>query len=333
MNTVSLNPMKTPSKPKPSEMPSNLRQMVELRHSAEQRGHYEPLGRLLYLKTAHGIIRWPADQYGEAQGPDVACAMMPLPGDVRRDLPNPVQGEFADWNTLLLLGPWLPLPPIRVNSSTPCPRCRNVCPNCHGEGQKQCEQVGCGGLGHVEVPGQLLCTAPGCVVETGKINPNGCEKCRNSGMIPRCDPCEMCHGTKVMTCPVCKGSKKISTGKIGGSTDYKAGDCRACHGTGWKAAFEPQNVEKFVNAVLDPLKFPDKKKFPPVRWLALGPIHEFAIEDSSSRMQRSFEVSSDSMGDFLMLLIPAGHKRQAMPAKAYLVGGVVRERVTAQGVA
>ena len=163
--------MKTPTKRKPSEMSSDLRQMVDLRHQAEQRGHYEPLWRLLYLKTPHGNIHWPVEN-GEAIGPDVALSstdgerLYPRAFDAGCTEDDPLgtrPGEILrKVNILLLLGPWLPLPPVRVNSSTPCPKCRGLCVNCHGKGKKQCEQVGCGGLGHVEVQGQLTCAAPEC---------------------------------------------------------------------------------------------------------------------------------------------------------------------------
>jgi hypothetical protein len=328
--------MEIPTKPKPSEMSSDLRSMIDLRHQAEQRGHYEPLGRLLYLKTAHGVIRWPVEN-GEAMGPDVAVRVISVAANLHAK--DVVMENVADWNALLLLGPWLPLPPVRVNSSTPCPKCRALCDICHGKGEKQCEQVGCGGAGHVAIPGQLPCDAPGCSKETGKINPNGCERCRNSGAIPRLDECEMCHGSKVMTCPVCKGSKKVSTGKVGGSRDYKTEDCRHCHGTGWKAGWKNQDVEQFVNASLVGERTEKRLRgnvnlISREHFLALGPIHAFAIEDSRSRLTRVFDVAQDASGDFLVLLIPAGHKRQAVSkAKAYLVGGVVRERGTAQGAA
>jgi hypothetical protein len=285
--------------------------MVDLRHQAEQRGHFEPLGRLLYLKTGHGNILWPVED-GECQGPDVAID----------------EGGTA----FLLLGPWLPLPPIRIASQAPCPKCRHVCDIGGGEGKKQCEQPGCGGAGRIAVEGQLSCDAPGCSKDTGQINPNGCMKCHNSGLIPRYDPCGMCDGSKLMVCPRCKGSGKISTGKVGGSIDWKADDCAACKGTAWKGAFKPQDVAKFVNAKLDPLKMLDGKKFPAKTTLALGPIYEFGIEDSRTRITRIFDVAADSKNDYLMLLIP--DVRRAVPrAKAYLVGGVVRERAQKSGAA
>lgn len=282
---------------------------IDLRREAEQRGHFEPIGRLLYTKTAHGNMLWPVED-GECVGPDFAVGS----------------------DIFLLLGPWLPLPPIRVASSKPCPKCLHTCDICGGEKIKQCEQAGCGGRGQVAIDGQLACDAPGCSSETGAINPDGCAKCHNTGALPRYDHCKMCDGTGKMTCPRCRGRGKISTGKVRGSIDWKADDCAACHGSGWKGAFKPQDVEKFRNAEVS-LPAPGKPNGTKQIFWALGPIYEFGVEDSNSRQTRIFDVTQDSVGDFLMLLIPAGHKRQAIPkAKAYLVGGVVRERVV-QGVA
>ena len=56
----------------------------------------------------------------------------------------------------------------------------------------------------------------------------------------------------------------------------------------------------------------------------LGPIREFAIRDPQSLRTRIFDVDADAVGDLLMLLVPA--RATMRPQKAYLVGGVVRER-------
>jgi len=306
------------AKSKPSEGFSELRSMLEVRRQAEQRGHFEPLGRLLYLKTERGNMLWPVED-GECQGPTVAALVV--------DGPNP----FPDF---LLLGPWLPLPPVRVQSSKPCPKCLHVCEVCKGAKIKQCEQAGCGGRGTVAVDGQIACDAPGCSGETGAIKIGGCVKCRNTGTLPRYDHCAMCDGTGKMKCPRCRGRGQVATGKVRGSIDWKAKDCPACAGTCWKGAFQPQQVEKFINAQLDPLRFPDKIKFPPITMWALGPIFEMGIEDPRDHATRIFDVAQDAHGDYLMLVIPAGHKRQAAAsrAKAYFVAGVVRERA-AEGAA
>jgi hypothetical protein len=319
--------MTTLTKPTRSEVDSDLRGLIDLRRQAEQRGHFEPLGRLLYLKTAHGNILWPVED-GECIGPDVATVRG---FDLNATTEDPLGTNRGD-DCFILLGPWLPLPPVRAQSSKPCPKCLHVCDICGGEKIKQCEMVSCGGKGTVS-GGPIPCPGKDCSAATGRINPAGCEVCHNAGHIPEQRPCPMCKNTGKMVCPRCRGRGKISTGKVRGSVDWKADDCAACHGSGWKGAWKPQNVEKFINAKLDPMRMRDGKKFPPLPMWALGPIYEFGIEDPSSHQTRIFDVGTDSVGDYLMLLIPAGHKRQAIPkAKAYLVGGVVRERVV-QGVA
>ena len=59
-------------------------------------------------------------------------------------------------------------------------------------------------------------------------------------------------------------------------------------------------------------------------FLVLGPIREFAIRDPQSLRTRIFDVGPDAAGDWLVLLVPA--LATMRPQKAYLVGGVVRER-------
>ena len=318
-------------------MSSEVRAMIDVRHQAEQRGHFEPLGRLLWMATAHGTIKWPAED-GEAQGPDVALGMEPLPtnhsGTVVSGAPT-FGGEQP--TSLLLLGPWLGLPPVRVHSETPCPKCRHACDVCDGGGKKQCEMVGCGGNGWVPGPWQL-CQAPNCSAQKGAINPAGCMTCRNSGQVPVQLPCPMCHGSKVMTCPRCKGSGKISTGFKGGSLDWKAAKCAACDGSGFKGAWQEQDIEKFTNALLS--TYQKREPEEPVRaffYRVLGPVSAFCISDHQARRTRVFDVTQDSSGDFLNLLIPSRPSRhpevskRATRNKAYLVGGVVRERVGQAG--
>jgi hypothetical protein len=320
--------MATMTKPKPSDVASELRSMIEVRRQAEQRAHFEPIGRLLYLKTEHGNILWPVDQeHGECIGPDVASLVQSATHE------SGASGEWLDLQTLLLLGAWLPLPPIRTQSSKPCSKCLHVCEVCNGAKTKQCEQAGCGGRGKVAIDGQLPCDAPGCSAQTGSINPEGCAKCRNTGTMPRLDHCAMCDGTGKMKCPRCRGRGQVATGKLRGSIDWKAKDCPACGGSGWKGAFKPQNAEKFRNAEVA-LPAPGKPNVTKVVFWALGPIYEMGIEDPQTHATRIFDVGRDSVGDYLMLLVPAPARgRTITKAKAYLVGGVVRERASGQGAA
>ena len=88
-----------------------------------------------------------------------------------------------------------------------------------------------------------------------------------------------------------------------------------------------QDVRQFVNAELTaPLKYTkgDGAVISNRRFLVLGPIREFALQDVRSGLARTFDVIEDSAGDFLVLLVPRSPRQK--PQKAYLVGGVVRER-------
>jgi hypothetical protein len=156
----------------------------------------------------------------------------------------------------------------------------------------------------------------------------------------------MCCGVKradgfsVMKCSACRGAGKRSTGIVGGSLDWQLPKCKACAGTAWKGTFVRQDVKKFTNAkIIIPgniarLKLTRLGRWPgknrrrmasnPMSVLALGPIHSFTIKDFMQNRIRTFGVSQDSQGDYLMLLVPKVPRSQS---KAYLVGGVVRERI------
>lgn len=312
---------------------SDLRGMVDLRHEAEQRGHFEPLGRLLAIETAHGMIEFGTGQ-GEGLGPDLAEMLTVLKNDpdayLYKDMPNVEALEYDPRNPkLIVLGPWLGLPSLRKNSTAPCPKCKRVCEVCDGTGKKLCEI--CGGLGHT--PGNWIsCPGPGCHRDTGHYK-DDCATCKLSevrGQLREQNMCLMCCGVKradgftVMKCSACRGAGKRSTGIVGGSLDWQLPKCKACAGTGWKGTFAPQDVKKFTNAQLDPLQWPDEKTWPKQTMLALGPIHSFTIKDFMQNRIRTFGVSQDSQGDYLMLLVP---KVPRAHSKAYLVGGVVRERI------
>ena len=326
------------SKLKPSEMSPEVRSMIDLRHQAEQRGYYEPLGRLLSLQTEHGTILWPVER-GEGVGPDLARACKPYRNlEDREPEPQMFECDLA----LIVLGEWLGLPDLRQNSSVPCSRCRHACDICDGSGKKQCEGLDCGGRGWIE--GKWLdCPGPGCKQESGTYKAD-CLTCSNStirGLVKEHVVCPMCCGSKLMTCSRCKGTAKFSTGRINGSSDWQLPACKFCAGTGWKGKFVKQDVRKFVNAELETLSGlkklkPDNSKEPKVfrfryKTLVLGPIHSFTVSSFGEKRFRTFEVSPDSKGDLLVLLVPATGRTK--PQKAYLVGGVVRERSAVNGSA
>ena len=319
----------------PTEMSSDVRAMIDARHQAEQRGHFEPLGRLSSIETAHGLIEFGTLQ-GVGTGPDLAYAMMDVPGGVPKNLPDPVPGKFADWNTLLVLGAWLGLPALRRNSCAPCPKCKHVCEVCAGTGKKQCEGLDCGGRGYT-LGKWVSCPGPGCHKDTGNYKQD-CVTCMGSdvrGMIRENVVCLMCHGEKgadgfsVMTCSACRGTKKRSTGRVNGSLDYCMPVCKGCGGTGFKGELIPQALEKFANATLIHNVASKLGRrmggVRPAEMLALGPIHSFDVKDFATGKLRTFDVSQDVAGDFMHLLVPK--VARGSRSKAYLVGGVVYEAV------
>jgi hypothetical protein len=322
--------MKTSSKLKPSEMSPEVRAMIDVRHQAEQRGHFEPLGRLVSLETAHGVIEF-GTQQGEATGPDLASMF-----EEREN------GGVGRADALLVLGAWTGLPELRRNSQVPCAKCKHICDICEGFGKKQCEGLDCGGRGWIG-GNWVSCPGPGCHAETGQYK-DDCAKCLKSevrGMVREQVVCPMCKGERgpngftVMTCSGCRGTKKRSTGRVNGSLDWRLPACKACAGTGWKGEFVKQDVNKFTNAELSADTHKQKanvdKFLRYTSFLALGPIHSFILKDFGTRRIRSFEVSQDSAGDFLMLLVPKVVRGSR--SKAYLVGGVVREVGSGERVA
>lgn len=324
---------------KPSEMTAEVRAMIDLRHQAEQRGHFEPLGRVLTFETAHGVIQF-GTQLGEGTGPDLAWVQKPLNeyGELEREAKKSGHWEIG----VLVLGAWPGLPPLRRpiqkgGQNVGCPHCQHTCEICAGTGIKQCEGLDCGGRGWVW-GSWIDCPGPGCRGETGAFK-DGCQSCADSpirGQIREQVPCAMCKGSRVMTCSGCRGTKKRSTGHVGGSLDWRMPPCKTCGGTGWKSELVAQDVNKFTNAVLCYVipysrNIARSKKTRMPYYMALGPIHSFTIKDYSTMRPRVFDVSADSAGDFLMLLVPASARQK--PQKAYLVGGVVRERGGERGAA
>jgi hypothetical protein len=317
------------AKAKPREMSPEVRAMIDVRHGAEQRGHFEPLGRLMVLETAHGLIEFPSER-GEGIGPDLGTVVKSEAHEEGRAYMAVASGAWTDFQTLLVLGEWQGLPALRRSSPDPCPQCRHVCDVCDGRGKKQCNFLNCGGRGWY--PGTWLpCPGPGCYKDTGHYKQD-CATCATStvrGQIAAQIPCDQCSGTGVMVCEGCKGSGKRSTGHVNGSLDWRMPVCKACGGSGRKGHFERQDVEKFTNAVL--WSRLERRGVGQIKHLALGPIHSFTVNGFGANRLRCFEVSRDAAGDYLMLLVPAS-KRQK-PQKAYLVGGVVRERASGQGAA
>jgi hypothetical protein len=314
--------MKTLTKLKPSEMTPEVMAMVDTRRQAEQRGHYEPLGRLLTLVTARGIIQWPAEN-GEGVGPDLAVAYKL---DDKNPNSPPVE-NIPDHNCLLVLGSWSGLPALRHNSTTPCPKCRHACDLCDGSGKKICEGLDCGGRGWTEGM-WVSCPGPGCLKDSGHYKAD-CATCATSavqGQIREHVECLLCKGTGQMVCSRCRGMGMFSTGQSGGLLDWRLPKCKWCAGTGWKGKLVKQDVAKFTNARLDGSKLHKSKA---ELWNVLGPISAFTLMDFQGR-PRAFD-SLNAPEDFLVMLVPASPRQK--PQKAYLVGGQVRERQDARGAA
>jgi hypothetical protein len=326
---------------KPFPISDEVKAMVAMRHSAEQRGNYEPFGRVQWLRTVHGLIYFPADsQTGEGCGPDL--------GYVSPD--SSIAAQIENGGAMIMLGAWEGLPSLRFNTSKPCPKCRHLCDVCKGERKKLCELCG----GRTWIPGPWLpCPGPGCVRDgggfaTGKINPAGCATCGSTGQVPEQVLCEMCEATGKQVCTRCKGTGKYSTGRVNGAIDWDVSPkCKACDGTTYQGKWVRQDISKFTNAILvqagilnprdvthlgaGPLK--NRRSFAenPRTFTVLGPITQFAIRDPRSLRTRMFDVGADAAGDHLVLLVPRSPRQR--PQKAYLVGGVVREREMRNGAA
>jgi len=294
---------------KPSRMTDEVSAALALRHSAEQRGQFSPLGRLLWLDTDHGRIQFPAKD-GEFDGPDLA--------QISKSDGESLPITYPE--VLLVLGQWSGLPALRQNSHKFCPKCLHTCNVCGGKKKKLCEMCG----GRKWTPGPWLpCPGADCNQETGNFKPE-CVTCRGSGQIPREMPCQMCDSTGEMTCTQCRGTGKWPTGRQGGSVDYQAPACKACEGNCRVGEWKKQDLRTFTNARLLEILERGKQKYPTREFLVLGPIYSFGLNLFGSRGAAIFDVVPDAKNDLLNLLVPADGKQK--PQKAYLVGGIVRER-------
>jgi hypothetical protein len=345
-------------------MSAEVAEMISLRHAAEQKGNFSPLGRLLWMDTEHGRIEFPRVD-GVADGPDLACVdraalIESAGGDSNLE---PFMSD-RDNPYLLVLGTWNGLPSVRANKTRrrqcpgdgceaktgatkadctvcfgrgsidvalPCPACLHDCDACGETGFKLCEL--CGGNGWT--PGNWVpCPGPGCNAETGNYK-GDCQVCAQSmtkGMVRAEVTCGMCNGSKEMVCPQCKGARKYSTGRLKGSINWDGPACGECEGTCKAGEWKRQDEKKFAQVTLRQRAQPRKPKTPHLirDFLAIGPIHSFALMEFSSRSPRIFEVTHDSENDLLMMLVPAGRWKRGK--KAYLVGGVVRERGVREAV-
>lgn len=292
---------------KPTRMLPEVSEMIQLRHSSEQRGHFSPLGRLLWMQTEHGRMDFASRGF---DGLDLA-QFQGFDGD--SNLPNYIGP------VLLVLGSWYGLPDVQTNTGNFCSKCLNTCDVCSGTKKKLCEL--CGGNGSTS-GSWLPCPGEGCTKETGNFKP-GCTVCHSSGQVAEQRVCACCGGKKEMTCPRCRGTGEFPTGREHGLRDLTAPKCSACDGSLYKGKWDRQDVKRFRNAQLLGASPLDKKKRE-FLWDVLGPIHSFALQDFASREPRIFDVYPDVKNDLLFLIVPSSTRHRTM--KAYLVGGVARER-------
>jgi hypothetical protein len=296
---------------KPSKMSDEVRAMIDLRHSAEQRGEFDTIGRLLALHTDKGVMRWPTVD-GECSGPDI--------------------GQAWNGSQLVMVGQWFGLPPLRMQSTTErCKACERDCDTCGGTGKQTCQGQMCGGRGFIDGP-FVPCPGPGCRGETGKFKP-GCDVCISSGSqgeVPEKKTCPMCSGSRLMTCQRCRGTLKFSTCHIDGSIDWTSALCAACEGSGYAGKWVLQNASHFENARLRRSRKQRGARLHDEVWLVLGPILSFDLIEYPNLHAKTYTILPDEKGDLLMLLVPGTQSPSRQ--KAYLVGGVVKELTVKQAV-
>lgn len=185
-----------------------------------------------------------------------------------------VQKDGVPVRTVLVItSAWEGLPAVRVVTNEPCQACLRDCDVCDKQGRKACE-------------GQ------------------GCREKRQ---------CDMCHDTRFIDCPQCRGTKKYPTGIVKGGSDYKDGKCPNCNGLRFQGRETPQDLKRFVN--------PESDLGP---MTVLGPIVAMIVDNfpGSQHPQTIFDVDRDLNGDFMVLLL------EPTPAvnRAYLLGGVLKEK-------
>jgi hypothetical protein len=291
---------------KQAPMIPEVAEQIALRHSAEQRGNFSPIGRLLWLKFEQGVLGFRADGQGAPSGPVVA-------GVIRAEIETETfRAKWPDPNAMLILGSWPGFPSLRRNTSKSCPKCLHACDGCQ-KGRKLCSL--CGGKGWIG-GNWLPCPGPGCNKETGNFK-GDCRTCNGTGQVPEHNPCSMCDSTGKEFCPKCRGTGKYSTGKRGGSVDWDSPRCKACDGTTYVGKWAEQDLKKFTINRVSILKRPGNGYF------VLGPILAFGLRDCEDFRERVFVAEADDQGSELGLLVPASAEQR--PQKAYLVGGFVRE--------
>jgi hypothetical protein len=276
------------SKREAKQQDSAIADFITLRAGMVQRMEYEPLGRLIQIRTQAGWI-----EFRRNQGPAV--------------------GRLSD-GSIDLLDPWPVLKDHVEATQELCPDCLAPCDEC-GDGEdgsqtglRLCTQ--CGGAKEVKA-GEKPC---GCTkgARLGAIDP-ACRECRGGGSLPVMKPCPRCaefpansEGKGQMQCPECLGTKKMSTGHLNGALPTRSGAiCPTCEGYGKKLKRTVQDLEKHL--VHEPADY-------------LGPITAFLIKPiGEQREPEPWTCSADGDGRYLYLV---SKENFAPGTRAAFLGGI-----------
>ncbi|HKW76192.1 MAG TPA: hypothetical protein VJN64_11760 [Terriglobales bacterium] len=193
-----------------------VRQLFEHRAGMIARQEFVPLGKIIQIHTAAGVLDF------RAKGPAI--------------------GRLGD-GSLDLVDLWPGVPPRYDVTQELCPACLDKCDECK-RGKRKCNQGrhSCGGSGKVKT-GEKPCA---CVKRRKRANPN-CKKCNGYGALPVMSACKTCDGTGKVKCPLCRGTGKMSTGRKDGSTDRHAASCADCQGYGRKLEAVDQDLAKHLS--------------------------------------------------------------------------------------
>jgi hypothetical protein len=253
-----------------------------------QRMEYEPLGRLIQIRTQAGWI-----EFRRNQGPSI--------------------GRLTD-GSIELLDPWPVLKDHVEATQELCPECLAPCDECFSKPTP----ILVAGVNVTVEPGRRLCMTCGgakevktaekpcsCVERLGAFDP-ACTECRGGGSLPVMTACARCQGEGQTTCPECQGTAQMSTGHLNGAPATRSGAvCPACEGYGKKLNRTVQNLE--LHMLHDPADY-------------LGPITAFLIKPiGEQREPEPWSCSADGDGRYLYLV---SQDNFAPGTRAAFLGGI-----------
>jgi hypothetical protein len=285
---ITIIPPSVPTQPQPivkpadvSSAPAALRSFLKTLHDAVRMRQYRLIGQLSRVQCMRE---------------DGVKTI-----DFRKE--GPILGMLPGTEQIVVTTEWRGLP-SRWNDTTEfCQDCLSDCDVCNATGTKACEGYRCGGSGKVPKPA-VAC--PDCAA-MGILN-SKCETCKGTGMIHDMQKCSVCEGSGVMTCSVCRGTKKRPTGIEGGATNWRLPACSSCKGSKFAHVEIPQSVNDFVNARMGSM-------------LALGPIVRFAVESvgGDGIPPQVYDVEADQNGQYMVILL----EHDQPGAAAFMIGGVL----------